>query len=137
MRFRDLEILRREDRGTRSRSEPFSITGPMVTLGVGEEFLHRIGEQVRRRVPDHVQALGIPFRDDGELRVAIDAIGRVDQLSVDLAAECGLGEPRPDGRGDLSNRHGLFEFPDRAVRERDGNHIRVVPAQAGIQSGLK
>jgi hypothetical protein len=31
----------------------------------------------------------------------------------------------------------LFEFPDRTVRERDGNHILVVPGQAGIQSGLK
>jgi len=45
-----------------------------------------------------------------------------DHLAVDLASERGLGEPRPDGGGDLRDSDGLVELPDRSVRQRDGNH---------------
>src|SRR5205085_14859 len=56
-------------------------------LRIGEELLYRIGEEMRGGMPDELQALRVPARDDGELRVRLDAVARVDQLSVDLAAQ--------------------------------------------------
>jgi len=91
-------------------------------LRLGEELLHRVGEQVRRRVADQLQALGILVGDDRELRIALDAVRRVDQLAVDLAAQRGLGEPGADRGRDLGDRDRLVELPDRTVRQRDGNH---------------
>ena len=73
-------------------------------LRVGEQLLHRIGEQVRGRMADDVEAFGVLVGDDRDVGVAIDHVRRVDELAVDLAGERGLGETRADGRGDVRQR---------------------------------
>src|SRR5205085_2703363 len=86
---------------------------------------------------DELQALRVPARDDGELRVRVDAVARVDQLSVDLAAQRGLGEPWPDRRGNLGDGDGLVELPHRVVRQRYRNHfLLLVPTKKRGRAAL-
>ena len=92
-------------------------------LRVGEQFLDRVGEQVRRRVADDVEALGILVGDDGERRVAVDHVRRVDDLAVDLAGERGLGQAGADGCGDGGDRHRGIEVTDRTVGQLDCGHF--------------
>ena len=85
-------------------------------LRVGEELLHRVGEQVRRGMADDVEALGVAVGDDGERRRRRSMHVRgVDDLAVDLAGERGLGEAGADGRGDFGDGDGCVELADGAV----------------------
>ena len=91
-------------------------------LRVGEQFLDRVGEQVRRRVADDLEALGVLVGDDRDAGVAVDHVRRVDDLAVDLAGQRGLGEAGADGRGDVADGDGAVELTDGAVGKLDGNH---------------
>ena len=71
---------------------------------------------------DDLQPFGIPVRDDGEPRVTVDDIGRVDQLAVDLAGERGLGQPGTDVRRDLLDRDGFGISALTAVRQSNDWH---------------
>ncbi len=73
-------------------------------LRVGEEILHRIGEQVRRRVPDDLEALRVALGDDGDRRVGLDPVRRVDQASVDPAGDGRLRETGTDRLSDFGDR---------------------------------
>ena len=49
-------------------------------LGLGEQLLDGVGQQVGRGVADQVQAVGVLGRDDGQRLVGLDQVARVDQL---------------------------------------------------------
>ncbi len=72
---------------------------------------------------DDVEALRVLVRDDGELRIAIDDVRRVDDLAVDLAGERRLGETGADGCGDVLDGDGAVVLADCAVGKGDGNHV--------------
>ena len=74
------------------------------------QALHRLRQQVRGGMTQHVERLGRLVGDDGELGVLFDAMREVDQLAVNLAGQRGLGKAGTDRRGDIAHRHGLFEF---------------------------
>jgi hypothetical protein len=67
---------------------------------------------------DDFQAVGILVGDDGQLRVALDQEGRIDQHAIDAAGNRGLGQPGADRGGNFG--HG----------QRDAD-IRVSIHQAG------
>ena len=73
-------------------------------LRVGKQLLHRISEQVRGRVADHLDAVGVLVGDDRKVRVVLDAVAGVDQAAVDLAGQRCLGEARAYAAGDLVDR---------------------------------
>ena len=73
-------------------------------LRVGKQLLHRVGEQMRGRVPQHVEAVGVAVGDDGERGIAIDRERRIDELAVDLAGQRGFGKSGADRGGDLRRR---------------------------------
>ena len=54
--------------------------------------------------------------------VAVDDVGRVDDLAVDLAGERGFGEARADGGGDVGDGNGCVELLDGAVGQSNGRH---------------
>ncbi len=92
-------------------------------LRVGEQLLHRIGEQVRGRVADDVEAFGILVGDDRERRRRDRSrCDGIDELAVDLAGERGLGEARADRRGDLADRDRLVE----GTTEPSGSRIEIM-----------
>ena len=73
-------------------------------LRFGKQFLDRVGEQVRGRVAQDFEAVGVLVGDDREVGVAVDRERRVDELAVDLAGQRGLGEAGADRGGDLRRR---------------------------------
>ncbi len=78
-------------------------------LKVWEQALGGVGQQVRRGVPDDVQALWVFLSDDGQRRVLVDEVMGVNQLSVDPPGQCSLGQPRPDACRHRGHGHGGFE----------------------------
>ena len=93
------------------------MTGPIVTCASGKKLFHGMREQVRARMPDDLEAVGILVRDDRDLGIGVDTMSGVDELAVDAAGERRLGEAGPDGRGDLGHRDGMIKRTDRAVRQ--------------------
>jgi hypothetical protein len=91
-------------------------------LRVGEEILHRIGQQVRRRMADHVQAFRILGRQDREPGVLRHPVAGVHDLAVDLAGKGRLGQAGTDRGGDFGHRNRLRELALRAVGKRDVDH---------------
>jgi hypothetical protein len=95
-------------------------------LGVGEQLLHRIREQVRGRVSDQLEPIGILVGDDRELLVVLDAKAGVDDAArlafADAAAERRLGEPGPIDAATSSTVTG----PGNSRREPSGNWIEIM-----------
>ncbi len=92
-------------------------------LGLGEQLLDGIGQQVRRAVADDLEAVGILVGDDRERRIGLDAVARVDEPAVDLAGQRGLRQARADRGGHLGHRRGMDKLAPGAVRQRDPNHL--------------
>ncbi len=61
-------------------------------LRLGIQLLDSVGQQVGRRVTDHINAVGILVRDDGESCIALDEEAGVDRLTIHLAREGSLGQ---------------------------------------------
>jgi len=52
----------------------------------------------------------------------IDQRGRIDQLTVDLAAECGLREARANRGRHFGDGHRMLVLTNRTVRQTYRNH---------------
>ncbi len=94
-------------------------------LRVGEELLHRIGEQMRRRMADDVEAFGVLVGDNRHRGIAIDDLGGVDELAVDLRRERGLGETGTDRRRDVAGRNRMVVAAYRSVGQCNGRHFQT------------
>ncbi len=95
--------------------EPVLDHGADGHLRVGKQFLDGIGQEVRSRMADNLEAVGILVRDDGHARVPIDDVRSIDQPAVDLACQRSLGEARSDRGGHLRDSHWRVEMFDGAV----------------------
>src|SRR2546422_2971124 len=73
-----------------------------------------------------VEALGVAVRDDRKRRIVVDHMRRIDELAVDLASECGLGEAGTDRRGDLCYGNRRVESLHRAVGQSYGRHAELL-----------
>ena len=91
-------------------------------LGIREQFLDRESQQVSRRVPDHIEPIGIAIGHDGQLRVMFDHEGGIDQIPIDTPGERCLGQTRTDRCGDFTHGDCRFETSDRAVWQGDIDH---------------
>jgi hypothetical protein len=87
-----------------------------------EEFLDRVGQQVRRRMADHFEALGILLGDDGELGVVAIAEGGIDQTAIDLARQRRARQTGTDRLRHFGNRDRLRELLPGPVRQCDNRH---------------
>jgi len=94
-------------------------------LGVREESLRRLREQMRGRMAQNFQRIRMFLGNDLERGVGGDRETQVDEFAVDLAGQRSLGQAGADRCGDLADRgvRGVFAF--RAIRQRDGDHVRV------------
>lgn len=91
-------------------------------LGLRVQLLDGIGQQVRRRVADHVEAVRILVRDDGQVNVLLDPEARVDQLPVNAAGQRGLGQARADALRHFGHRHRAGKLAPGTVRQRNRDH---------------
>jgi hypothetical protein len=79
-------------------------------LGLGEQVLHGLRQQVRGAVADDLHAVLVAGGDDGELRIGLDAVAGIHQATIHSAGERGLGQARADGLGHLVHRHRTLEI---------------------------
>ena len=80
-------------------------------LRIGEQLFDSVGQQVRSGMANHFQTVGILVGDDREIGVMVDQIGRIHQLAIDLAGQCGFRKACAYGRGDVGHGDGLIELP--------------------------
>ena len=75
-----------------------------IDLRFGEKPLHRVGHYVLGRVANHFARLRIAVGHDLQRNVARDARAQIDELALDAARECSLGETAADQRSNLEHR---------------------------------
>ena len=90
-------------------------------LGSGEELLHSLCHDVRRRVTQDAETLGRCLGHDLDLR----AIGKrrieADELAVNLAGNGGLGETGSDSRRAIGNGRSCLELFAGTIGKVNGN----------------
>ncbi len=96
--------------------------GPNRHLRFRKQFFDRVGQQMRRRMADHLQAIRVLGRDDRQCAVALDPEAGIDHPAIDLPSQCGLGKPGANGTRHFSDSHGTRKFTLRTIRERNLNH---------------
>ena len=77
------------------------MAGPMATLVPGIEPRGGLGQHVRGRVTDDVEALRRRGGDDGDLVALGERRGQIDQPIADLGGHGGLGKAGTDVCGDV------------------------------------
>ena len=91
-------------------------------LCVGEQFLHRLGQNVGGVVADDLQRLWQVTRDDLDLAAVVQRAGEVQQLAVQLDQQSLLFQGFGDGAGDVASRHSVLERSVLAVGEFQVDH---------------
>ncbi len=91
-------------------------------LGFGEQLLHGLGQKMRGRVADDLQAVRVLVRDNRQLRIGADDVRGIDQLPVDATGERGLAQACTNIRGNLVDRYGVVEGALTAIRQGDDGH---------------
>ena len=91
-------------------------------LRLREQLLDGIGQQMGSGVTNDLEAIGVLVGDDGQLGVALDEMGGVDETPIDLAGKRGTGQTGTDGGGDLGDCHWLLETANRTVGQGDVGH---------------
>ena len=83
-------------------------------LRLGEQALHRVGQEVGGGVADQLQPVGVLVGDDGQARVGVQRVAQVHQPGgialAHLAGECGLGQAGANRRSHIANGGGLREL---------------------------
>ena len=93
-------------------------------LGAGIQFLHRLGQNMRRIVADQLQRVGIATGDEHNVGVALDLSGQIHQLAVELHGEGGAREARADRFRHRRARHRPVEAAHGLVGQGYGGHGR-------------
>jgi hypothetical protein len=95
-------------------------------LRFGKQLFHRVGQQVRRRVAQDLQAIGILVGDDGQLGVGFQAMAQVHHLGLgaraDAAGERRFGQTGADRGGHVGHGRGLRKLAARTIGQRDRDH---------------
>ncbi len=92
-------------------------------LGLWEKFEHRGRHQVRRRVPVHLQRLGVAVGQDAHFGVLLDGPRQIDELAIDLRHHGGIGQARRDGPRNLQRRSTARHLLHAAVGQFDVDHF--------------
>ena len=78
-------------------------------------------------MPEHKERVGVFFREDVELHVALERAAQIDELSFavvwlrNTSNQRGIGEARRDTARDVRRRGALGDILDAAVRQCDVN----------------
>ena len=91
---------------------------------------------MRTRVPQHFQAIVVFGGNDRHMRVLFDQIGRVDDLIIDLASQCGFCQTGADGFSDLVDRDRVVEVFLVAVGQSDYGHIILFSVVTGTRGHM-
>ncbi|MCY1540984.1 hypothetical protein D9M68_766560 [compost metagenome] len=72
-------------------------------LGIREQFLDGIGQQMGGGVANHLQTVCVLGRHDGQQAVLCDLKAGINHLAIDLSRQRGLGQTGADRGGDLGH----------------------------------
>ena len=111
--------------------------GPKPMPALGEELAHRGGEDVGRRVAQHLERLGIAVGEDGEGDVPLDRPVEIPHGAVHLGGHRRPGEPGADALGHRPDGRAGRDFPHAAVRQRDPHRVaHSADTPGGAAGGL-
>ena len=65
-------------------------------LGFRKQLLYGLCQQVGGRMPDHFEPFRVPIGNNRQLGIFFDDIGGIDESSIDLAGQGGLGQSGTD-----------------------------------------
>jgi hypothetical protein len=122
-----LEVFRRERLAAIEVVEETGVGGRAdAELGLGIQFQHRGGEQVRARMTVDVQRLGVFGGQDLKRAVGGERVREVGQLAVDLGDHGVVGQPAADGPCDIERRGARSNFLLAPIGQGNGDfaHIR-------------
>jgi hypothetical protein len=98
--------------------------GTVAEFGLGKEFQHGRGEQVRGGMSIDFERLRILLGDDAQIGVRVERPGEVNQIAVRLGGKSGVGKTRTDGLGNVECSGALRDFRDATVGELNMNAVR-------------
>ena len=73
-------------------------------MNIGSIFFDGLCQQVRRRMADDFQPVGIGSGHDCHVRILIDHITGIDQFAADAPGDSGTRQSGSDGLGQLGYR---------------------------------
>ncbi len=148
--FDFLEVFRREGLLAQEFVEKAVIDRRTdAQLHIGVKLRHRGGQQVRRRMPEDVQRVGILLREDLQLHILFERPAQIEEQTavfrgihgvgknaglflcavaagcVHLGDERGVRQPRRNGPGDFHGRGALGNVFDAAIGKRYVNLFHV------------
>ena len=85
-------------------------------LRLGEQFFHRVRQQVRRGMADQVDAVLVLVGDDGQLGIGGNQVRGIHQHPVHLACQRGTRQTGTNALRDLGNSHGVGKTALRTIR---------------------
>src|SRR5690606_38796925 len=91
-------------------------------LGFGVEAFNRLRQQMGTGVANNLYAVFIASGDDGELGIAINNIGGINQFAIHFTGKGGLGEAWTYIFGDIKNRYGAGEAALAAIGKSNYGH---------------
>jgi hypothetical protein len=71
---------------------------------------------------DHLQAIHIFGRQNGQTHIALDQMAGIDQLTIHFGSQSRLGQSGPDGGGHIGHRDGGSKIADRSIRQENLGH---------------
>ena len=90
-------------------------------LHVGEKFEHGGGQQMRRRMAEHLQRVGILRGEDRERGVALERARKIHQLAIGARDQRFLGQAVRNFCGDFGGRGAARALARGAVGQSDLN----------------
>ena len=91
-------------------------------LRIREQLLHRLRQQMRRRMADDFQAFGILVGDDRQIASCSMRYEVSTSLPSTLPASAARAKPAPMTGGDFGDRDRLVEFALGAIRQANDRH---------------
>jgi hypothetical protein len=91
-------------------------------LRAGKESLHRLGQNVGAVVPDELERTRVLARDELDLRIARDRVGKVGQGAVEHHGDRALGQRLRDAFGDFAPGDAVGKLARGAIGEGQRNH---------------
>ena len=97
---------------------------PDGDLGAGPQGLHRLGEHVRGVVANELERARIVSREELDLGIVRDRIGKIGELAVQRHGDRALGKRRRNPLGDVEAGGVWRIVPTRAVGKGHGDHFK-------------
>ena len=95
---------------------------PNGDLRFGKKVFDCVSQQVGRRMPNDLHAIGIFGRDDGQTRVTLNQMAGVDQLTIHFSGQGRLGQSCANGGCHIGHRQGRIKIARGAIGQGNLGH---------------